>query len=373
MVAKTTIRVLCILFILMFSACDLPEVTPPVEDTASPTTSFITTPQASDTAPSTPQTTAVTISDNNINNLVVAQKVPISNPQRVDWTNDSQSFSVVTQTTDSGGAELFGVTTLDVPSLATRYVYSVKDSRIPSVAADGRTAAVISADWLSYSLVDLGAGNTVIASGTPGFRIANVTFSTDLKYTAVTQAEAWEVVLYSFVNNSEIRRLTGFETAAPIFDAGFSASPVWMLWFARGTAQLQNVENGGLSAKFNHEDFLTSFTLSPDSTLLATAAGKTVNGTFSPVIILWDAAQGLELRTIVLSSTASALSFSPNGRLLAVGMEDTLQIWRVSDGVLLRTFPGHQSAVTLVKFSPDGKSIVTAGYDNQLYLWQVHQ
>jgi len=371
MFAKTIVRILSILFILMISACALPEVTPPVEDTAAPTTSFITSPEASITAPSTPKTTAVTISENNANNLVIVQKVPISNPQRLDWTNDSQSFSVVTQTTDSAGTELSGVTTLEVPSLATRYVFSVKDGRISAAAADGRTVALISADWLSYSLVDLEAGNTVIASGTPGFRIANVTFSPNLKYTAVTQAEAWEVVLYSFINNSEVRRLTGFETAAPVFDAGFSASPVWLLWYARGTAQLQDVESGTLGARFNHEDFLTSFTLSPDSTLLATAAGKTVNGTFSPVVILWDAAQGLELRTIVLSSSPYALSFSPNGRLLAVGVEDTLQIWRVSDGVLLGTFPGHQSTIALVKFSPDGKSIVTAGFDNQLYLWQV--
>ena len=109
MFAKTTVRIICILFILMISACNLPEVTPPVEDTVSPTTSFITTPEASITAPSTPQTTAVTISDNNVSNLVIVQKVPISNPQRLDWSNDSLSFSVITQTSDSGGVELFGV------------------------------------------------------------------------------------------------------------------------------------------------------------------------------------------------------------------------------------------------------------------------
>jgi WD40 repeat protein len=371
MFAKTIVRILSILFILTISACSLPEVTPPVEDTVSPTTSFVISPEASNTAPSTPQTTAVTLSDNNVSGLIVVQKVPISNPQRLDWTNDSQSFSVITQTTDSGGAEIIGVTTLDVPSLATRYVYSSKDGRISAVAPDGRTAALISADWLTYSLVDLGAGNAVIAAGTPGFSIANVTFSSDLKYTAVTQAEAWEVVLYSFMDNSEVRRLTGYETAAPVFDAGFSASPVWMMWHSRGTAQLQDVESGTMSAKFNHEDFLSAYTLSPDSTLLATAAGKTVNETFSPTVTLWDAAQGVELRTIVLASSANALSFSPNGRLLAVAVEGTLQVWNVPDGVLLGTFPGHQSTIALVKFSPDGKSIVTAGFDNQLYLWQV--
>lgn len=369
MFLKSMARIFCVLFILMLSACNLPEVTPPVEESPTSESSFNTTPAVSQTEPPVAQSNPILITDANVNKLTVVQKIPVTNPLQVEWANDNQTFSVLNQTSDAGGTQLFGVTTFDVPSLATRYLYTLQNGRITAVAADGRTVAVISDDWLSYSLVDIGAGNIEVASGTTGFRIANVTFSPDLKYAAITKAEAWEVVLHSFVDNSEVRLLTGFETAAPIFIAGFSASPAWMVWFARGTAQLQDVETGALSPVFSHEDFITAIAVSPDSSILATAAGKTVNGTFSPAITLWDAALGTELRTII--SPAFTITFSPDGKLLAAGADDALSIWRVADGTLLGTFPGHLATIGSVKFSPDGKYIVTAGYDNQLYLWQV--
>jgi WD40 repeat protein len=90
-------------------------------------------------------------------------------------------------------------------------------------------------------------------------------------------------------------------------------------------------------------------------------------------VTLWDAVDGVEMHTLVLSETASALSFSPDGKLLAVAVGKDLQIWNVADGILLNTFSEHSDNVALVKFSPDGKAIATAGYDNQLFLWQVLQ
>jgi WD40 repeat protein len=170
-----------------------------------------------------------------------------------------------------------------------------------------------------------------------------------------------------------VRRISGFETAAPVFDAGYSASPQWILWHARAKVQLQEVETGKLSSEFNHEDFLSAYTTSPDGTLLATAAGKTVNGTFSPTVTLWDVVDGVEMHTLILPESANALSFSPDGKLLAVAVGKDLQLWRVSDGSLMGTFSEHMDSISLVKFSPDGKAIATAGFDNQLYLWQVLQ
>jgi len=364
-------KILAFTLVLMISACALPVVTPPVDATEVPTTSFITTPEESATTQTPAQTVAEKISENNVGGLTVTEKVAVANPQWLGWTNDSQSFSVVTQTSDANANQLYGVSTFNAPSLSTKYVYSIQGSRVTSVAADGRTVAVIATDEMSFSLVDLGAGNVVIYTGTPGFRIGNVSFSPDLKYIAVTQAEAWEVVLYSLISGKEVRRLTGFETASPVFNAGFYDSSQWVLWLARGTVQLQDVETGTLGAPFSHEDSVTAFALSSDGALLATAAAKTVNGTFSPVFTLWDTAQGTELRTLILPSSTYALSFSPDGKLLAIGIDNNLQIWRVADGTLLNTFPGHQASIGLVKFSPDGKTIVTAGFDNQLYLWQV--
>jgi WD40 repeat protein len=372
MTSRIPLNILCILLVLTVASCTLPAVTPAVEVTQEPTSSFSTTTDAPQPSAVTPQNAAV-ITDGNLGSLDVTARVAVVSPQLLEWSTDSQTLSVVNQTTDAGGNQLFGVTTLLSPSLTPKYVYSVQGSRISDVAADGRTVAVITQDMMSYALVDLGANNTTILSNTPGFLVGKVTFSPDLRYVAVTQAELWEVVLYNLVNGAEVRRLSGFETAAPVFDAGYSASPQWILWHARAKAQLQEVETGKLSPEFNHEDFLSAYTTSPDGTLLATAAGKTVNGAFSPTVTLWDVVEGVEMHTLILSESANALSFSPDGKLLAVAAGKDLQLWRVSDGSLIGTFSEHLDFISLVKFSPDGKAIATAGFDNQLYLWQVLQ
>jgi WD40 repeat protein len=363
---------LSLILALMLSACTLPTVTPPVADTQTPTSTFNTTPPI--TAPSQSTNLAPTvITPGNLASLDVANRVAVPNPQLLQWSKDSQSLAVANQTSDSSGNTLFGTTVLARSTLAPTYVYSTQGDRISDIAADGHTVALISQDQMSWSVVNLADNNTVLFISTPGFRIANVTFSSDLKYIAVTEAEQWEVILYNLSDGAEVRRLTGFETAAPIFDAGFSASQQWIIWHARATAQLQEVETGKLSPAFNHEDFLSAFTVSSDGSILATAAGKTVNGAFAPAVTLWDVVDGVEMHTLVLDNNAAALSFSPDGKLLAIAEGNDLQLWRVADGVLLGTFSEHQQPIALVKFSPDGKSIATAGFDNQLCLWQVLQ
>ncbi len=363
---------LCLVLILMLSACTLPSVTPSVADTQIPTSSFNITPQTA--SPSQSATlTPIVITQGNLAGLAVSNRVPVTSPQLLQWSKDSQSLAVANQTIDASGNTLFGATVLTSSSLAPVYVYGTQGDRISDIATDGHTAALISQDQMSWSVVNLADNNTVLFVSAPGFRIANVTFSPDLKYIAVTEADQWEVILYNLSDGAEVRRLTGFETAAPVFDAGFSASQQWLIWHARATAQLQEVETGKLSPAFSHEDFLSAFTVSPDGSVLATAAGKTVNGTFVPAVTLWDVVDGVEMHTLVLPSNATALSFSPDAKLLAVGEGNDLQLWRVADGVLLGTFSEHQQPIALVKFSPDGKSIATAGFDNQLCLWQVLQ
>ena len=372
MTSRIPLSILCVLLVLSITSCTLPAITPTAVDTQTPTSGF-SIPSESPQPSEAPNKIAVVINENNLSTLDVTAKVAVANPQLLDWSSDSQTLSVVNQTSDANNNQLFGVTTLLVPSLTPKYVFSSQGNRVADVAADGRTAALISQDMTSYSLVDMGAGNTTISSNAPGFLVGNVTFSPDLRYVAVTQAEQWEVILYNFANGAEVRRLSGFETAAPVFDAGFSASPQWILWHARAKAQLQEVESGKLTPEFSHEDFLSAYTTSPDGTILATAAGKTVNGIFSPAVTLWDAVDGVEMHTLILSESANSLSFSPDGKLLAVAAGKDLQLWRVSDGSLLGTYSEHLDSISKVKFSPNGKTIATAGFDNQLYLWQVLQ
>ena len=64
--------------------------------------------------------------------------------------------------------------------------------------------------------------------------------------------------------------------------------------------------------------------------------------------------------------------FSPNGQTLASGLVDnTVRLWRVSDGTLLSTLKGHTSYVLSVAFSPDGQTLASGSGDYTVLLWRA--
>ena len=52
-------------------------------------------------------------------------------------------------------------------------------------------------------------------------------------------------------------------------------------------------------------------------------------------------------------------------------MTQTVKLWEVSSGRLVRSFEGHKSFVHSIAFSPDGKTIASGSYDHTLKLWDV--
>lgn len=61
---------------------------------------------------------------------------------------------------------------------------------------------------------------------------------------------------------------------------------------------------------------------------------------------------------------ANVIRFSADGNLLAAGFSDnTVRIWSLKEGKLLRTFIGHQNSVTALAISPDGAWLVSGESD----------
>lgn len=88
---------------------------------------------------------------------------------------------------------------------------------------------------------------------------------------------------------------------------------------------------------------------------------------------LWDAHTGRELKTFVGHDDAvSQLTFSPDDRLLLTSSADkTVRLWNVETGQEVRRFEGHTQQLGGVALSPDGRYILTTSADGTARLWDA--
>ena len=139
--------------------------------------------------------------------------------------------------------------------------------------------------------------------------------------------------------------------------AGCGADDIW-LW---------NPHNGTHLKTFSgHTGWIESIMFSPDGRYLASGGEDTT-------VRVWDANTGQQLRTLN-RHTARVLSvvFSPDGRYLASGARDRMiRVWDANTGQQLRTLTGHTSGVAAVVFSPDGQLLVSGGEDAMIRVWDA--
>jgi WD40 repeat protein len=108
---------------------------------------------------------------------------------------------------------------------------------------------------------------------------------------------------------------------------------------------------------------------SPDGTLLALPGPEAVK--------LYAAADGKEVRALAQKSSQRLyadgpcvllargganprLAFAPDGKLLAAGGDDgKVRLWDVASGRLAATLAGHSELHTFVRYSPDGRRLLT--------------
>ncbi|MBA9002272.1 WD40 repeat domain-containing serine/threonine protein kinase [Thermomonospora cellulosilytica] len=86
-------------------------------------------------------------------------------------------------------------------------------------------------------------------------------------------------------------------------------------------------------------------------------------------VALWDTRTRGPAGTLVHGRDVHAVSFSPDGRTLATAGGSTVILWDAATGTRLRTLTGHTGTVAAVAYSPDGRLLATAGHDRSTRLW----
>ncbi|THU86877.1 WD40 repeat-like protein [Dendrothele bispora CBS 962.96] len=139
-----------------------------------------------------------------------------------------------------------------------------------------------------------------------------------------------------------------------------------------GFPRLMNVKKAGKTVRqlgsWNTPSEISCLGLSPDGRILAT-------GLENRGIMTWDTRTGLQKGDPFQghSDRISSVAFSPDGEMIVSGSCDkTVRVWNARTGTPEGDpFQGHSNSVTSVAFSPDGQRIVSGSYDKTVRVWNA--
>jgi hypothetical protein len=123
-------------------------------------------------------------------------------------------------------------------------------------------------------------------------------------------------------------------------------------------------ETSGLRARwtFAHEQPVSDAAFSPDNRLVVTADE---NG----LARVWDVETGARITEVPGCGREPKLIFSPDSRRVAAYARSALKLWNARSGAVAAFELTHEGAIRTAGFSPDSKTLFTAGEDQSLRLW----
>lgn len=206
--------------------------------------------------------------------------------------------------------------------------------------------------------------------------ISDVAFSPDGQNLAVVTQDG--LVLWDIANDQITNSLSGF--TPPIYSVTFSYDSSWIFGGTDGSlAQVWDVESGVLlSPTTDYDHVPVTNVQSPDGKI---KVEEWIDDSVYPPtgsIRLIDISNGEVIHELVghkvlfgegFTGIVESLSFNWDGSILAsAGYDNDIRLWDVSTGSLLLTLPS-QTLLTDVTFSPDGRYLAISSADGTIRLW----
>ena len=363
---------LLLILVASLAACKpTPTPTPTVPPTLPPTETATTPPTETPLPPTdtpTAEPTAapdyagsVVLTAGNIAGAVELGRLELPFASKIYWTNDAVKIGISLENSFQQYDARFLALLAELPH------------RVMDVSSDG-TLAAISPEAQVLEIWDVNLG-TVLLTKALDFQYGGASFSPDGSRVMLPSMEEWAGVMLSTADGSLQGQVTGFETAAPVYNVSYGPDGTQAVWVSRATLQLSDLSTGTLGQEFNHMDFINSWVLSPQRDLLVTATFGEVAGLLQPVIYLWNTETGENNIKLTPGEIINGLDLDASGYLLAAGAPAQVLIYDLADAsqIAQLPLPGAET-VTDIAFSPDGKTLAVlapTATGTTLTLWGI--
>ncbi len=203
--------------------------------------------------------------------------------------------------------------------------------------------------------------------------VNSLAFSPDGKTVASAGLDKM-VILWDVAMEAVSRRLVGHQDEV-LCVAYFADGKSLATGGKDATVRVWDVETGKVRQTLKAPAATQPFevtAVSPDGKIIAA-------GSWDAAAYLWDVDKGA-IRTVLRGHSMSVLSlnFSPDGKtLVTVGgndnnlVADKIRLWRFSDGAEQLSWSAQGDSIWSVRFAPDGRTLATAGKNQKVRIWET--